>query len=433
MKYLDELKKNFVNNILILFTIIIVVTYPTGPFLPDFFLSLSGLIFLFQMIRKKTISYFYNIYSIFFLVFFVYIILNSIFSSLPKVSLLSSGFYFRFYLFSLIVWYLFEYEEKFKILLYRTLLITILFINLDTIFQYFYGFDFFGYESLNHRLTGPFGDELIVGSYLSKTIPVLISLGYYINKKNYNLLFGLLTLSVMTTFLSGERAAFFMITIFYMFFILISVNKKSIKKILLSLFIVIITILTILISDKSRFDRMVVYPVCAMNIDYFSLFGCKIKDVPTSSDSDIFKRPVLFSEAHEGHFKAAFKMFLDEPIFGKGIKMFRYHCNEYKFWNPHSCTTHPHNLLLQILAELGLVGLIFLSVILYKIYKTFIVNLLNRRKINEHIRVSFLLINFLLIQLFFIILPSGSIFNNYLSILYFLPLGIYFSLEKKIN
>ena len=160
------------------------------------------------MIRKKNMRYFYNIYSIFFLVFFVYIILNSIFSSLPKVSLLSSGFYFRFYLFSLIVWYLFEYEEKFKILLYRTLLITILFINLDTIFQYFYGFDFFGYESLNHRLTGPFGDELIVGSYLSKTIPVLISLGYYINKKNYNLLFGLLTLSVMTTFLSGERCTF---------------------------------------------------------------------------------------------------------------------------------------------------------------------------------------------------------------------------------
>ena len=58
--------------------------------------------------------------------------------------------------------------------------------------------------------------------------------------------------------------------------------------------------------------------------------------------------------------------------------MFRYHCDEIKFKNPHSCTTHPHNILLQVLAELGLVGLLFLIVILFKIYKTLIMVLVKK-------------------------------------------------------
>ncbi len=437
MNNFHELKKiNFPNNFLIYLSLLVIISYPSGPFLPDLFLSLSGLIFVFQMTRNKIIKYLYNIYSIFFLIFFIYITINSTFSLIPKISLMSSGFYFRFYLFSLIIWYLFENEKIFRILLYKVLLITILFINFDTLLQYFTGFDLFGYESLLHRLSGPFGDELIVGSYLSKSVPVLLALGFYINKKNYNLLFGLLNLSVVTTFLSGERAAFFMITVFYVFFLLITANKEKLIKILISLIVVFIAISASLISDKSRLDRMVKFPICSMKLDYFSILNCKIEDDKHELQLKK-KRPILFSEAHEGHYKAAFMMFLDDPIFGKGNKMFRYHCNNPKFKNPHSCTTHPHNLLMQVLSELGLVGLIFLLIILYKIYKTFFANLFNRKNKNkyknENARKSFLIINFLLIQLFFIILPSGSIFNNYFSILYFLPLGIYFSLEKKMN
>ena len=197
----------------------------------------------------------------------------------------------------------------FKIYLYWVFLIIILFVNLDAIIQYFTGYDIFGYESLSHRLSGPFGDELIVGSYLSKTVPVLIALGFYIYNKNYFWLIGILTLSVLTTFLSGERSAFFIISVFYLFFLLITYKIFKIRNVLTSLIVLFILILSILISDKTRFDRMVVYPVCAMNIDYLSIFGCKENSISNSSDSDLYNRPVLFSEAHEGHYKSAFKMF----------------------------------------------------------------------------------------------------------------------------
>ena len=381
MHIFDELKKvNYPNNLLIVLSLLIIISYASGPFLPDLFLSLSVLIFIYNAIKTNDIKYFKNSYSLFFLIFFIYIVINSFFAILPKVSLLSSFFYIRFYLFSLVIWYLFENEKVFKILLYQILLITIFFINFDTLFQYFTGFDLFGYQKLSHRLSGPFGDELIVGSYLSKSVPVLLALGYYIDKKNYNLLFIILTLSVLTTFLSGERAAFFVISVFYAFFLIITVKKENLVKILSSMFIIFLAISTILVSDKTRFDRMVRYPICAMNLDYLSLLNCNDEKVPTSTNSNLNKRPILFSEAHEGHYKAAFKMFLDEPIFGKGNKMYRYYCNDPKYKNPNSCTTHPHNILLQVLAELGVVGLFFLLIILYKIYKTLFITFINKKK-----------------------------------------------------
>ena len=44
-------------------------------------------------------------------------------------------------------------------------------------------------------------------------------------------------------------------------------------------------------------------------------------------------------------------------------------------------------------------------------------------------QLSYILITFSIIQIFFIFLPSGQFFNNYLSILYYLPLGIFLNLN----
>ena len=65
--------------------------------------------------------------------------------------------------------------------------IIFLFTAFDTILQYLTGKDIFGYppSELHYgRLSGPFGDELIVGSYLSKLIFVSI-LFFFINLKKF--------------------------------------------------------------------------------------------------------------------------------------------------------------------------------------------------------------------------------------------------------
>ena len=60
-------------------------------------------------------------------------------------------------------------------------------------------------------------------------------------------------------------------------------------------------------------------------------------------------------------------MFLENKIFGIGIRNFRNFCNENRFnvKNERSCTTHPHNTYVQFLAELGIVGFIFIFGLLF--------------------------------------------------------------------
>ena len=53
----------------------------TGPFLSDLALSLVSIFFLFEIIKLKKFEYFNNKFFIFFLVFYIYLIINSIFQN----------------------------------------------------------------------------------------------------------------------------------------------------------------------------------------------------------------------------------------------------------------------------------------------------------------------------------------------------------------
>ena len=46
--------------------------------------------------------------------------------------------------------------------------ICVVFVSLDLILQFYLGKDIFGYPKSDHKLSGPFGDELIAGSYLQR-------------------------------------------------------------------------------------------------------------------------------------------------------------------------------------------------------------------------------------------------------------------------
>ena len=436
---LDNFKRyDFTHKILIISTLLVIITYSSGPFLPDFFLTIASLIFLVISTKKKLKKYYFNLFTTFFLLFFTFIITNSLFAIKPMVSLQSSVFYPRFFLFSLSIWYLIDYDDFFKRLFYFTSFLILTFIILDTLLQYLIGTDIFGFESQQHRLSGPFGDELIVGSFISKFLPIVLSMYFLINKKISNKILILIASSLIITFLSGERASTFYIFSFVLIYSIFTYEIINKKKFILSIVAIIICISSVLLLDKSRLNRMVVYPVCAMNINLYSFFDCQEHQfenykIYTGEKGKKFDRIIFFSEAHEGHFTSAYKMFLDSPLFGKGNKMFRHHCKDEKFKNNFSCTTHPHNLFFQILAELGLIGLIFFMIVVFNIYKNFYYLVINKIKIASNKRLSFIAVNLLLIQLFFIFLPSGQFFNNYLSILYYIPLGIYLSLYNMHN
>ena len=72
----------------------------------------------------------------------------------------------------------------------------------------------------------------------------------------------------------------------------------------------------------------------------------------------------IFTHDHQGHYMLSYKIFKDYPLAGTGIKGFRYLCRNqiYILDNNDGCSTHPHNIYVQILVSNGLIGffLIFL-------------------------------------------------------------------------
>jgi O-antigen ligase len=128
------------------------------------------------------------------------------------------------------------------------------------------------------------------------------------------------------------------------------------------------------------------------------------------------------------------QIFNDNKLFGIGIKGFRYECKKDKYFlkNPYACTTHPHNTYVQLLAETGIFG--FLFVFIFYIYLAIVVlKFFFYKKYKNKEYNYYKILVFSLIANLFLLLPSGSFFNNWISITYFLTLAFFMSEHKKIN
>ena len=90
------------------------------------------------------------------------------------------------------------------------------------------------------------------------------------------------------------------------------------------------------------------------------------------------------------------------------------------------CTTHPHHLLLQIIAELGMVGLIFYLVAAFYVIKNFI----NLLKTNNRNNIPKILTTLVLINIFIPLVPSGNFFNNGNLMICFYSVGLYLYFNK---
>ena len=155
------------NNICLILIILIPPALVTGPFIPDFFLSVASIIFLYICFRDNRFYYFNNIFFKLFSIFWLYLVLNSLFSENILHSLKISIFYFRFGIFCILVNYLISTKKKFIDLFFYTLVATMIFVSFDAYIQYFFGRNLLGMSPLEFpRISGLFGDELILGSYL---------------------------------------------------------------------------------------------------------------------------------------------------------------------------------------------------------------------------------------------------------------------------
>ncbi len=395
----------------------------TGPFFSDLSISLISLIFLIYCFKRNNFSYFNNKYFYFFLIFWLYIIINSLFNNFNLSSLKISFFYLRYGVFVIAITVLLLESEKIIKYFFYCIFICLLVLILDGFYEYL--------VVKPIRVTSFFGEEQILGSYLSRLWPIFFGLSLIVIKKRSVLFYTFVlvfVLSEVLIFLSGERAAFFYINLSAVFIILFSVKLAKLRLIILLLSISLIIVIGIF--NPAAKERVLDRTFNQMNLvgDEKSIIY-KITNEP--------KNIYIFSKEHTEIYKASFKIFLDNKIFGVGVKNFRNICKNKKY-NTHrdSCSTHPHNTYLQLLTEIGLVGFLFVIIILLYTFKYLFKHLSLKFKKKYFFNDFEICILSGIIVYLWPIVPTGNIFNNWLSIM--LILNIPFLIwsrktEKNLN
>lgn len=498
-----QIELSNIKNVLIFFFVFSIIF---SRFLTDLIVVFSSIYFIYLKIKnnvKIQPQFFF-----FFLFFYIYLVLNSFLSEVPHISFRTSIPYIR-YSFCIFFFFIFFSDKNLLKTLFLTFFFFYLLLFFDAIFQSILGFNFFGYTlDISGRVSSFFDEELILGSFVSKTFAIVIFLIFYIKiKKKYFFYFSTVFITFVLVYLSKERASmlFYLLVLFFSFFL---INKKYFFRLVL---LIIFTIFLVISVYPNPLDRLYHH-----------------------TKSQIFEsknKISFFSKRHELHYLAAFRIFKNFPIFGAGINSFRHLCkNEpyslrdiiindpdnqvlapfegyiytteniigpyifniffekdyfennkikdfdddqllqllkktelspnivinklnkngffflehnnfkliekkktlfiyYEFKN--GCNTHPHHLFLQILSETGFFGFMFLCFFYIYIIKSLIKRILEYIKLKNSTGNPDLIIYAYYFIFFFPLMSSGNFFNNYYSVLLYLPLTFLLLCQRK--
>jgi len=283
---------------------------------------------------------------------------------------------------------------------------------LDTLLQFFRGTDIFGYSSNpSHgmRLSGPFGDEYIVGSFIGKF--ALISL-FYLNKKNFFYEYVSLLTFLIIVFLSNERAASIMCFFSMVAYFLLSPNLNFKMKLInfISLALLIVFLFNINTQLKKHFIERT-----------FQQFA-----IVSGNEGGDYEHESFWDSRWGAHFLTAVEINKNYPLLGSGLHTYRIECLNKKYEKINSirvnerCNTHPHNIYLEIWSELGTLFFIFFVIFnIYFLFKLFKVYFFNKKYQQE----ASIIIS-LYFMLFFPIQTTGSLFSTWNGLIYWILIAL---------
>ena len=377
--------------------------------IPDIFITSIALYYIFTIFQNNNYEDLKHSFSIFFLLFCLYGILRSIFSEFPIYSLTEEGavFYFRYLFFLLGSIYLYKINPKILKYFFYISLFCIGFLLFDSFIQFVFKKNIFFLEAYSlQRITSVMGDEAILGRYVApiSAISIVLFLQYF--KKNTFLISVLIFFSLLIILISGDRAPLLR----YLMFIvgLIFILPKNKIKYLSYLFVAsAISLFFIINSPQLKF---------------------RIIDDTLDQITQTTPKFMPYSKHYEEHFHSAYKMGMDNILFGQGPNIFEKVCGYPQFEVTfRSCTQHPHNFYWQLFSENGVIGLFFLITLYFIILYRFLILIYEnviKKKSNED---YFFKASTGLMMLCFIfpIIPNMSFYNNWNNIFLFIMLSLW--------
>ena len=408
---------------------------------------ISGLVFFKTAIFKIKFSLLDKLVIFLFIYILLNGLLNNYFYNAENINndytvLLKSILYTRFLLLYFIINYLIKNDILNLKIFFISASLAVIFVCLALLYQFYFGQDIFGFEGIGRRLGGPFGDELIAGSFILRFgLLSFFLFPFFLKLQNKFFLYSvpcvLFFLMFSSLILSGNRTPLFM---FLILFSLVIFFEKKLRK----FFILFVTTVILLVS--------IIYNFHQSTKDSLTSYRDKIKSfIFVFSDENILteneleanyryekKSNMFYTFQYKGNFykmrntyakefKTGYVTWKENKFFGGGIKSFITNCAKAKIPN---CVNHPHNYYLEILSELGLFGFFLISIIFSIIFlKSFFKKYFGDRSYDKYYTITPFIFLFLIEV--FPIKNTGSFFSTTNATYIFLILSILVSLLKK--
>jgi O-antigen ligase len=426
-----------------------------------------------------------------FFAFVIYLIFISLIGETLLFSLHTSFSYLRYGLFILAIPYILN-EKKILKLFFYILSFLFIFLFLDLFFQFMYKKNLFGMENVNpERISGMFGRRQVAGGYALRLMPVILFLMSIFLSKNSIYKYVLFVVTLGIIFLSGERTSLFLFLVFLIFITLVEKNFKFLISLLFIGLISLVSFFFLMPTQKKRFFNDTVNQLTPKhNEKNYYIFSERHQSHYLTS-YNMFKENLLFGSGpnsfrylcddekysveknilEKNTIRATFDgtIIFDEKFFSlnkllnetdieikasliKNGKIFQiitiperskitiannsnFKKNDILFIKfieyKNGCNTHPHNFLIQILGETGFFGFLFYFYFLYKVILFIIKNLYFLYFKNQRLKSEkyMYLVGACLIN-FFPFTASGNFFSSWLCIIFCIPLGLLYYLDK---
>lgn len=435
---LNKLKALNNNNSLIN---LLFATIPVSFIAGNLVLNLNILLLIiisFFIFKGEIFNFNYDLLDKIILIFFLYIILISLFNyfinyngneqSMDIMILKKSFFYLRFLLLYFVIRYLIrENKINFKIFFFSASLCS-LFVCLDLVYQLIYGFDIFGFKAVSRRLSGPFGDELIAGSYLQRFsifLIFIIPLFYKIKDKKllFLILFLLIGLILFSLIIAGNRMP---LILFITIIIFILILEKGLRKFIIPFSLIFFLITLTILSNSSEYKSHL-KQINRKVSELVVFFSGTIDKSGKGEIVVINGKQMQINTTYIKEFNAGYQTWLENKFIGDGVKSFKKNC---QIANVKNCGSHPHNYYLEILADLGLVGFVLIfSIFLILVYRSFI----RKYFFDSNLRYDHMITPFIFLFLaeIFPIRTTGSFFSTGNATFFFLVMAVTIALSKK--
>lgn len=363
--------------------------------------------------------------------------------------------YFLRYLFLLFILRTMIVKRDLKVnyMIIGCLIITLL-LSTDVIIQYLFGKNLLGYEPISWVKdvtyhTSIFKNDLKAGGFILMFcllgifgVPII----FKNKKKSIMIIFSLLVVIFFMTalILTANRMPFIMFMFFIMLVPLIHGNKKNR---LISIFLAMVFIASFvafaLTSEnlKKRYKNFIIgipNPVVIISeiqkdypeLEKYKNSGIRNYHLEEYKKNDGYNTLPFFT-GHLQIYITSIDLFLDKPLIGRGIKSYRNYCSEKMHLPNRICQSHPHNFVLEILNDVGLIGFLFIFLPLIKLlfsnYKDYKQSYNKPSDISHWVYLAVLLSIF--IQ-FFPLRSSGSFFSTFNAAYTFYLLGISVGLSE---